>query len=1416
MAIEKRYGKNARAAFNANKNLQNSYRAAERMNDLNRTTMRPNMNIDDYMKNNSVSLENSRLIKPIIDTSNISVDNSTRPIGAMRETIKPIMDIDEYFKLERRDSFNFDRFKKDFGDTPIRDIENMFVNGTGDFKDFYNRNLYTPLSEASNIYSNTFDIASKYSTQRKEYEISQPNYDMEVGEYINRVDSPKDNFSYNNIYDSTDDIDNYYGMYGNVSSEIGVTPKPYEYQGKIKDLSINGTQSQNSDVKIDEGYDYTNIIDDDIDNYHSMYGQISDELDVSGVGNGVVKGKYEDQMNRIQNDYYDSVRINGDDLNKNGYQMQDVESSNFTLNSDFSSENVKLNESVVDDNITGYGSESYIDNWKNNNKNSLFSDYLKSNSSDIYDLSKELNIDNLINRVESGEQLKQFELDDIDYAKKELSGMYNRSLERAKELGIDNIDDFDEIKRINDITESLNGNKKRNTEQTINSDINTTVDSNATTVDTDLDNVNNNATEKTTENTNKTIDPKQEKISRMLDDDSYFQYNKNDDFYKDVNVLNKEKDPFDDIEIEDDEPDDFQTKPKETKETKDPFDDIEIEDDEPDDFQDDGPNDFKNDEPDDFQDDGPNDFKNDEPDDFQKKFNKARENGASEIEVEYDENNNPKLKSAKYKTENIKNSVKTFDYNTQTKDTVNAKEYAKQIYGEDVTDAQVKQLVEGYAESDSGIKKQMYEEGFDFGKVNMKTTGDSAESVGRVIADLKGDGVINDSGVFDPEAAIKAVDGINGPFNKESVLKGFKSQAYRNRFNKEYKDYQNDLFRMSEDLNNSKKDVKDIIKKMENEGTLTPKEAKAFHKHQVKLKTYHDNVIKWAEDRGFDPESVFGERFKGKGKDKYKGTRDWMFNTESINNINNELDLLDTRVNLETGEYTTKKTEARDAMKKDLTSLLDNNGYKTAYNNSKIKDNYLDYLSKNKEALTNDTAKKLYNLQQKDGVDIGDEGRQVLQGLAIAHEGKLDEKNGAVTKLNTALETLSSENYMNIKDDNIDRIGKGLVYKDNKYQLDMDKLNLTDEQKNSETFKKIIESDNVGTEDLKGIFDASTVNNYIQGKNIDEKEFNKIIGEKVSGLEDSKYDTGLNIKEQLKKRGIEDNKIIDEIANTKNNGTDNLSAEAKVAIATMKDPLDQNEIDFGSISKDKMKEYINNNKGFFGDPKDIENMNEKELYGLFGKAFEGTVTDGKLAKGYDFKVKGKDVTTAEGFTDFYNSVLGEDGKDLDWDKVFNSLGATEEGKAQFKDAFEWMKGKKGQKEFKQMNIANSARDYLVKMFDEASGNENIDAKTKEQIKKHAEILKTKKMDDVASKVDVDSITKDIGKFDKIGKEAGKGIVDSIKGGGKWKTIGGAALALGGLGALGMFASNAAEERERKRQEMQQLMMAQNQSIRGGY
>ena len=1397
MAIEKKYGKNARAAFNANKNLQNSYRAAERMNDLNRTTMRPNMNIDDYIKNNSVSLENSRLIKPIIDTSNIGVDNSVRPIGSMRETIKPIMDIDEYFKLERRDSFDFDKFKQDFADTPIRDIENMFVNGTGDFGDFYSRNLNTPLNEVSNAHSNAFDVASKYSTQRKKYEMPQPNYDMEVGDYISRVDSSKDNFSYNNIYDSTNDVDTYHDMYGNVSSEIGVKNKPYEYQGKIKDLSINGTQAQTSDIKIDNGYDYTNMIDDDVDNYHSMYGQVSDEIDVGNIGNGIVQGKYEDQINIIQNNY-DSVRINETDLNKNGYQMQDIETSNFALNSDFSSENIKLSNDVVENNITGYGSENYVDNWKGNNKNSLFSDYLKTQSSDLDELNKDFGLDKLVNRIESGEELRQFEKDDIDFFKKELNGIYDRSVEKAKELGIDNIDDFDEIKKINTINSYLNGDrdkinevnnylnvsknndiKEPNTNSVVNDTNNATETIDNNTSETTINDINENTTEIINDTETET-----DKTKNLMNDEEYFKYDKNDDFYKDVNILDRkvqkeDDDPFEKMKNEkiESEPEDFGSEPEDFGS-------------EPEDF---GP------EPEDF------DTKNDINDDWDEKI-VEEENGKIKNTYKYNKNNNK--------------DNKTFDYNTPTKDTINAKEYAKQIYGKDVTDAQVKQLVEGYAESDSGIKKQMYEPGFDFGKVNMKTTGENAESVGRVIADLKGDGVINDSGVFDPEAAIKAVDGINVPFNKESVLKGFKSQAYKNRFNREYKAYQNDLFRMSEDLNNSKKDVKDIIKKIENEETLTPEEAKAFHKHQVKLKTYHDNIVDWAEERGFDPESIFGERFKskgkGKGKDKYKGTRDWMFNTDGINNINNELDLLDTRVNLETGEYTTKQKEAKDSLKEDLKSLLNNNEYKTAYDNSKIKDNYLDYLGENKEALTNDTAKKLYNLQQKDGVDIGDEGRQVLQGLAIAHEGKLKEKNGAVTKLNTALGTLSSENYMNIKDDNIDRIGKGLVYKDNKYQLDMDKLNLTDEQKNSEAFKKIIESDNVGTEDLKGIFDASTINNYIQGKNIDEKEFNKIIGEKVSGLEDSKYDTGLNVKEQLKRRGIEDNKIIDEIANAKNNGTDNLSAEAKIAIATLKDPLDQNEIDFGSISKDKIKEYINNNKGFFGDPKDIENMNEKELYGLFGKAFEGTVTSGNLAKGYDFKVKGKDVTTAEGFTEFYNSVLGKDGKDLDWDKVFNSLGATEEGKAQFKDAFEWMKGEKGQKEFKQMNIANSARDYLVKMFDEASKNENIDAKTKEQIKKHAEILKTKKMDDVASKVDVDSITKDIGKFDKIGKEAGKGIVDSIKGGGKWKTIGGVALTLGGLGALGMFASNAAEERERKRQEMQQLMMAQNQSIRGGY
>ena len=1470
MAIEKKYGKNARAAFNANKNLQNSYRAAERMNDLNRTTMRPNMNIDDYMKNNSVSLENSRLIKPIIDTSNIGVDDSIRPIGSMRETIKPIMDIDEYFKLERRDSFDFDKFKQDFADTPIRDIENMFVHGTGDFGDFYNRNLNTPLSEVSKAHSDNFDVASKYSTQRKEYEMPQPNYDMEVGDYISRVDSSKDNFSYNNIYDSTNDINNYHEMYGNVSSEIGVKNKHYEYQGKIKDLSINGTQAQTSDVKIDDGYDYTNMINDDVDNYHSMYGQVSDEIDVGNIGNGIVKGKYEDQINIIQNNY-DSVRINEADLNKNGYQMQSVETSNFALNSDFSSENINLSNDVIENNITGYRSDNYTDNWKNNNKNSLFSDYLKTQSSDLDELNKDFGLDKLVNRIESGEELRQFEKDDIDFFKKELNGIYDRSVEKAKELGIDNIDDYDEIKKINTINSYLNGDRDKinDVNDYLNISKNNDIkEPNANSVVDDVNNITETITNDVPETTINDIDDnttkivndtetETDKIKNLMNDEEYFKYDENDEFYKDVNILNKEKKVDTEKELDlsgmdtssgTTEDVNFEGMNSTTGTTEDAsFTQTQNKENEPDMSGMDSTTGTTEDAKYNSNNTGTAE---------DAKYNANNEGSAEDVnfegmdsttgtaedanfegngsttgtteDTEWAEGAEKRTKKRSFsdgkynyeETAEFSNSDKSkkFDYNTPTKDTINAKEYAKQIYGKDVTDAQVKQLVEGYSESDAGIKKQLYEPGFDYGKVNMKTTGDNAESIGRVIADLKGDGVINDSGVFDPEAAIKAVDGINGPFNKESVLKGFKSQAYRNRFNKEYKDYQNDLFRMSEDLNNSKKDVKDIVNKIKNEETLTPEEAKAFHKHQVKLKTYHDNIVNWAEERWFDPESIFGERFKskGKGKDKYKGTRDWMFNTDSINNINNELDLLNTRVNLETGKYTIKKTEPIDALKEDLKSLLDNNGYKTAYDNSKIKDNYLDYLDKNKEALTNDTAKKLYNLQQKDGVDIGDEGRQVLQGLAIAHEGKLKEKNGAVTKLNTALGTLSSENYMNIKDDNIDRIGKGLVYKDNKYQLDMDKLNLTDEQKNSEAFKKIIESDNVGTEDLKGIFDASTINNYIQGKNIDEKEFNKIIGEKVSGLEDSKYDTGLNIKEQLKRRGIEDNKIIDEIANAKNNGTDNLSAEAKVAIATLKDPLDQNEIDFGSISKDKIKEYINNNKGFFGDPKDIENMNEKELYGLFGKAFEGTVTSGNLAKGYDFKVKGKDVTTAEGFTEFYNSVLGKDGKDLDWDKVFDSLGATEEGKAQFKDAFEWMKGKKGQKEFKQMNIANSARDYLVKMFDEASKNENIDAKTKEQIKKHAEILKTKKMDDVASKVDVDSITKDIGKFDKIGKEAGKGIVDSIKGGGKWKTIGGAALTLGGLGALGMFASNAAEERERKRQEMQQLMMAQNQSIRGGY
>ena len=782
-----------------------------------------------------------------------------------------------------------------------------------------------------------------------------------------------------------------------------------------------------------------------------------------------------------------------------------------------------------------------------------------------------------------------------------------------------------------------------------------------------------------------------------------------------------------------------------------------------------------------------------------------------------------------------------FNYGEKnSEDSITVRELLSDIYGDDYDDVKAREFVYDLAKTKGGKEylkdKEIYKDKYRHGDliINSKN-GAVSETVGSELAKKYYDDVVDKDNNINRNKIIEISDQYKKYGNLDKVEDSFNKNIRKNIFDKEYSKVEKDFKLKSSKIEEEGRKISEVLKKISDEKVLLPEEVESFRNYQKLIGDTKEEMRTWAENLGYSAESVFGEEFKltpyekkkNKSNKKLKnysedtgdveGTRLYQFNKGSFNTVNyRDIKYSDIKMN-DDGTWTTYSEETKKTLKEELGTLEEDQEYFKAVRDSKLnKDNYLDYLSKNKEALSDDTAKKLYNLQQKDGVDIGDEGRQVLQGLAIAHYGKLKEKNGAVTKLNTALETLSSENYMNIKDDNIDRIGKGLVYKDNKYQLDMDKLNLTDEQKNSEAFKKIIESDNVGTEDLKGIFDASTINNYIQGKNIDEKEFNKIIGEKVSGLEDSKYDTGLNIKEQLKKRGIEDNKIIDEIANTKNNGTDNLSAEAKVAIATMKDPLDQNEIDFGSINKDKIKEYINNNKGFFGDPKDIENMNEKELYGLFGKAFEGTVTSGNLAKGYDFKVKGKDVTTAEGFTEFYNSVLGKDGKDLDWDKVFNSLGATEEGKAQFKDAFEWMKGKKGQKEFKQMNIANSARDYLVKMFDEASKNENIDAKTKEQIKKHAEILKTKKMDDVASKVDVDSITKDIGKFDKIGKEAGKGIVDSIKGGGKWKTIGGAALTLGGLGTLGMFASNAAEERERKRQEMQQLMMAQNQSIRGGY
>lgn len=1275
-----------------------------------------------------------------------------------RETLQMRMDTKEYIARERRDNFDFDGFYNKYKDTPIGELKDM-VDGNGiDFGKFIEQNQNTPLSNIESSYIQSSNILEPFSSTKTANVDNTYDYNQSFikPDYVGIQTSNNNSFYYGSVYNQNDDIDYYnaYGTIGDTQNKIDSSTFKTDIEGiNSNGFKLNKTDTHNIYAR---------------DGYYNSDGLKENSFDITGFSE-----EYKGQ----------TITTDMDTINKNGFQ------SNFVDNTSLSAEAEKYNSDGFENNsikVTGItdeyntnsikehilaidSSESSFTTTENNYDGHVLS------RDDFYNLEKNKN--NPLNNRQYTEQEKKIlneydssggvksKVDNYDFkrrfgtTKKKYSGEVEELFEKKGHI-------YDEI---------LNETKKDNKEKIVDMFGNEISKEEIEARKKVLNNETRNVGTQETRNTETNTDDNRAKTEETRNTES----NTGTDAGTDTG----------------------RTKSEETRNT--------------------GTETGKT-----------TDTGRTKAEDFMK--------GGRYYNGQNSQRNN---------NDNNRTVNDGFNYGEKnSEDSITVRELLSDIYGDDYDDVKAREFVYDLAKTKGGKEylkdKEIYKNKYRHEDliINSKN-GAISETVGSELAKKYYDDVVDKDNNINRDKIIEISDQYKKYGNLDKVEDSFNKNIRKNIFDKEYSKVEKDFKLKSSNIEEEGRKISEVLKKISDEKVLLPEEVESFRKYQKLIGDTKEEMRTWAENLGYSAESVFGEEFKltpyekkknksnkklknyGEDTGDVEGTRLYQFNKGSFNTVNyRDIKYSDIKMN-DDGTWTTYSEETKKTLKEELGTLEENQEYFKAVRDSGInKDNYLDYLKDNEDALTTDNAKKLFKLKQN-GVDIGEDAESVLQGLAISKEAGLKPDNTSLNKLNSAVDTLSSNNYMNITDENIDRIKSGnLIYENGKYKLR--DLNLTENQRNSEAFKNILNSKNVGSENINDILDADKINNSIQSSNgaykvTDEMidKYKETVSKRFSSLKDGNDVTGYTIEEQLIQNKV-DPKLAKEIAEAKKNGAENLSADARNALYNMGE-LDETLVDFGKIKQDDLKKMINENKSLFGaDNKDIDSMSETELRKMFGDTMNNTtstgIKEGALASGFKFKVQGKDITDSKDFVSFYNSIIDTDKGDIAWKNLFGAMSMTEEGQVGFKDAYNWMMSGKKLSEFKQMKVAESVKEQVYKMLNESDKIDGLSTDDIAKMKATAKRIKETKAEDVYKYMNMDEISKNVGKLEKV-EDVSKGMFSGLKGkGGTALKIAGAAGILAGIGGIGIMANNAAEERERKRQEMQQLMMAQNQSIRGGY
>lgn len=615
------------------------------------------------------------------------------------------------------------------------------------------------------------------------------------------------------------------------------------------------------------------------------------------------------------------------------------------------------------------------------------------------------------------------------------------------------------------------------------------------------------------------------------------------------------------------------------------------------------------------------------------------------------------------------------------------------------------------------------------------------------------------------------------------------------------------------------KEYKSVMEKLNDGKELTEQEVDIFKKAKSSFGEA-DNVLRdIATNNNIPVDDLYNASNEANNLINGNATVSVLRSQRDINNY----DIIDGRVRrieqaTETPDYLAQAKEYAD-----YTDAKNNFG--NASVDSVLKDNTDAFYG-------NTDAKTLYKLRSA-GIETGAD--EIIDSYAYAKNANLDPTNKVVTNLNSAASEAASK--FNISSNNLDYVnnisglGLSLDTQTGNFSLSEQTLNLmTDEEK--KTYKNIIDSKNVGNEDLSDLanslnmrFRQNEVVNSIEGAtSYDNIAYQaKKNYENLSGFKSLSQEYGLDREGVFKASGITNDDLLNEVVNSKK--FDELSPEAVKSLYNAKTNLEDAELHLGKLTQQQWVEIFNHNKD--GLLRNVDMNSPEQMKQLFGQEI---VKYHRLGAGMDVVTRGVDIDTAEGAKNFVNSFFGNDNTEFNIEALedlfdFKNKDAIATGDGDMGELVKIAMGK-GLNKYKQEKqrklvtekfgniLDNVVEKYSVsKEFSNSDmiKVQNIAKKVKEQNFTAEELNKLDAVIDRAK-----DITNDMGKIGMDTAETGGKAINKLKSMKPGKGTVAIGLGIAGIFGIGSMASNAAEERERKRQEMNQLIAAQTASVRGGY